>query len=148
MAQVWLKFMTLRFKVQDKYVHFNFSRFPLSEYSHAETSVCGERKKNIADNMYLQKPGSATLKAHVPRGSPLCGGDVTVYVWHKPAEIAHSVYSVLVFISILMALLTVFHSMNSLDNSPFFHSVLSVLSLPYWSFQLYIYLWKFPSALI
>ena len=26
----------------------------------------------------------------VPAGSPSRGGDVTVYVWHKPAELAHS----------------------------------------------------------
>ena len=49
-----------------------------------------------------------------------------------------SFYSVLVSISVFMALSTVFHSINSPDNSPFFHSVLPVLSLPYWSFQLYV----------
>ena len=48
------------------------------------------------------------------------------------------VYSVLVFISVFMALSTVFHSINSSDNSPLSHSVLPVLILPYWSFQLYI----------
>ena len=47
-------------------------------------------------------------------------------------------YSVLVSISVFMALSTVFHSVNSPDNSPFSHSVLVVLALPYWSFQLYI----------
>ena len=46
-------------------------------------------------------------------------------------------YSVLVSISVFMALATVFHSINS-HNSPFFHSVLVVLVLPYWSFQLHI----------
>ena len=40
------------------------------------------------------------------------------------------------------------HSINSPDNSLFSHSVLPVLSLPYWSFQLYISLWKSPSALM
>ena len=39
------------------------------------------------------------------------------------------------------------HSINS-HNSPFSHPVLPVLSPPYWSFQLYISLWKSPSALI
>ena len=57
-------------------------------------------------------------------------------------------YSVLVSISVLVALSTVFHSVNSHDNSPFSRSVLPVLSLPYWSFQLYISLSKSPSALI
>ena len=52
-----------------------------------------------------------------------------------------SFYSVLVTISVFMdmALSTVFHSINSLDNSPFSHSVLPILSLPYWSFQLYFF---------
>ena len=57
-------------------------------------------------------------------------------------------YSVLVYISVFIALSTVFHCINSLDNSPFSHSVLPVLSLPYWSFQLYVSLWKSSSALI
>ena len=57
-------------------------------------------------------------------------------------------YSVLVPFSVFMALSTVFHSINSPDNSPLSHSVLQVLFLPYWSFQLYISLRKLPSALI
>ena len=57
-------------------------------------------------------------------------------------------HSVLASIYVFMALSTVFHSINSSDNFPFSDSVLLVLSLPYWSFQLYISLWKSPSALI
>ena len=58
-------------------------------------------------------------------------------------------YSVLESISVFMALSTVFHSINSHDNSLFSHSVLVVLALPYWSFQsLFISLGKSPSALI
>ena len=57
-------------------------------------------------------------------------------------------YSVSVSVSVFMAHSTVFHSINSPNNSLFSHSVLAVLSLPYWSFQLYISLWKSPSALI
>ena len=45
-----------------------------------------------------------------------------------------SFYSVLVSVSVFMALSTVFHSVNSPDSSPFSPSVLPVLSLPYWSF--------------
>ena len=56
--------------------------------------------------------------------------------------------SVLVSISVFMALSTVFHSINPPDSSPFSDSLLPVLSLPYWSFQLYISLWRSPSALI
>ena len=43
-------------------------------------------------------------------------------------------YSVLVPISVFMARSTVFHSINSPDNSPFSDSVLPVLSLPYRSY--------------
>ena len=39
-------------------------------------------------------------------------------------------------ISVLMALSTVFHSINSPDNFPLSDSVLQVLFLPYCSFQL------------
>ena len=81
-------------------------------------------------------------------GLPSHGGDVTVYVWHKPTELAHSFLSCLLSIFVFMALSNVLHSINSPDNSPFSHSVLVVLALPYWSFQLYISLWKSPSALI
>ena len=57
-------------------------------------------------------------------GSPSRGGDVAVYV--------------LVSLSVFMALSTVFHLINSPDNSPLSHSVLPVLILPDWSFQLHI----------
>ena len=53
-----------------------------------------------------------------------------VYVRYKPTELAHSFYSVLVSVSVVMALSTVFHSINSPDNSPLSHSVLPVLFLP------------------
>ena len=63
---------------------------------------------------------------HVPMGSPSRGGDGTVYVF------AHTFFnSVLAPVSVFMALSTVFHSINSPDNSQFSHSVLLVLSLPY-----------------
>ena len=55
---------------------------------------------------------------------------------HKPAELAHSFFSVLVSVSVFVALSTVFHSINFPDSHLFSHSVLPVLSLPYWSFQL------------
>ena len=57
-------------------------------------------------------------------------------------------YSVLVPVSIFLALSTVFHSIYSPNNSPFSHSVLSVLFLPHWSLQVYVSLGKSPSALI
>ena len=65
----------------------------------------------------------------VPAGSPSCGGDVTVYVFDiNQPSLPTSFYSVLVSISVFMSLSTVFHSINSPDNSPLSHSVPLVLS--------------------
>ena len=76
---------------------------------------------------------------NVPAGSPSRGGGVTVYVYDiNQPSLPTPFNSVLVSVSVFMALSTVFHSINSPDNSPFSHSVLPVLSLPYWSFQLYV----------
>ena len=47
-------------------------------------------------------------------------------------------YSLLAPTSVFMALSTASHSMHSPNNSQLSHSVLPVLFLPYWSFQLYI----------
>ena len=54
-------------------------------------------------------------------------------------------YSVLVSVSAFIALSTVFHSINSPDNSPLSHSALLVLFL--WSFQLCTSSCESPSAL-
>ncbi|WP_419607929.1 hypothetical protein, partial [Thiolapillus sp.] len=70
----------------------------------------------------------------VPAGSLSRGGDVMVCLRHKPTELANSFYSVLISVSVFMALSTVFHSINSPDNSPLSHSVRPVLFLHYWSF--------------
>ena len=82
--------------------------------------------------------------------SPSRGGDVVVYAFDiNQPSLPTPFYSL--FCScvhfVFMALSTVFHSINSLDNSPLYHSVFPVLFLPYIS-QLYISLWKSPSALI
>ena len=56
----------------------------------------------------------------VPTGSPSRGGDVTVYVKDiKQPSLPTPFYSVLVSISLFVALSTVFHSVNSLDKSPY-----------------------------
>ena len=47
-------------------------------------------------------------------------------------------YSVLVSLSVFIAFSPVFHSINSPNNFSLSHSVLLVLFLPSWSFQLYI----------
>ena len=64
--------------------------------------------------------------------------------WHKPTELAHILF--ILFVCLFLSLwLVLFHSINSPDNSPLSHSVLPVLYLPYWSFQLYISLRDFFS---
>ena len=66
----------------------------------------------------------------VPAGSPSRGGDVTVYVKDKnQPSLPTPFHFVFVSISVFTALSTVFHSINSLNNFPFSHSVLPVLSL-------------------
>ena len=74
----------------------------------------------------------------VPAGSSSRGEDVAVYVLSiNQPSLPTPFYSVLVSVSVVMVLSTVFLSINSPDNSPLSHSVLPVLFLPYWSFQLY-----------
>ena len=72
-------------------------------------------------------------------GSPSRGGDVAVSVFDiNQPSLPTPWYSVRVSFSVFVALSTVFHSINSPDNSPLSHSVLAVAFLPCWSFQLYI----------
>ena len=82
---------------------------------------------------------SHLLSLMVPAGSPSRGADVTVYVFDiNQPSLPTPFYSILVSISVFLVLSTVFHSINSPDDSPLSHSVLAVLFLPYWSFQLHI----------
>ena len=75
--------------------------------------------------------------------SPSRGGTVAAYVYNKSQpSLPTPFYSVLVSVSVFMTLSTVFHSINSPGNSPLSHSVLPVLFLPHWSFQLYISLYE------
>ena len=72
-------------------------------------------------------------------GSPARVGDVAVYVFDiSQSSLPTPFYSELVSISVFVALSTVFHSINSPDNSPLSHSVLPVFSPYYWLFQLHI----------
>ena len=74
--------------------------------------------------------------AGCPRGLTLSWwGRYGLCLRRKPSKLAHSFYSVLVSVSVFMALSTVFYSINSPDNSLLSYSVLAVLFLPYWSFQ-------------
>ena len=85
----------------------------------------------------------------VPTDSPSRGGDVAVYVYVfdiNQLSLPIPFYSVLVSVSVFMALSTAFHSINSPNNCPLSQSVPSVLFLSYWSFQLFISLSKSPSA--
>ena len=74
-------------------------------------------------------------------GSPSRGGDVAVYVFSiNQPSLPTPFYSVLVSVSVFVVFSTLFHSINSPDNSPLSHSVLPVLFVPYWSFQLYLFM--------
>ena len=74
-----------------------------------------------------------------PKGSASRGGDVMADAFDtNQPSLPTPFYSVLVSISVFMALSTVFHSISSSDNFSLSHSVLPVLFPPYWPFQLYI----------
>ena len=65
-----------------------------------------------------------------PAGSSSRGGDVAVYVLDiNQPSLPNPFYSVLVSIPVFMTLSTAFHSIDSPDNSPLSHAVLSVLFL-------------------
>ena len=75
----------------------------------------------------------------VPEGSLSRGGDVVVYGFDiSQPSLLTPFYSVLVPVSVVMALSTVFHSINCPNKSSLFHSVLPVLFVSYWFFQLCI----------
>ena len=85
----------------------------------------------------------------VPAGSSSRGEDVMVYVTDiNQPSLPIPFHSVLVSVPVFMALSTLFHSINSPDNSSLSHSVLPVLIVPHWSFRLCISLLQSPSALI
>ena len=66
----------------------------------------------------------------IPAGLPSRGGDVGVYVFDvNQPSLPTPFYSTPVSISVFMSLSIVFHSINSSDNSPLFHSALPVLFL-------------------
>ena len=74
----------------------------------------------------------------VPAGSPSRGGDVAVYIFSmNQPSLPTPFYSILVSVSVFMALSIVFLSINSPDKSPLSHPVLQVLFLHNGSFQLY-----------
>ena len=63
-----------------------------------------------------------------PQGSPSRGGDVAVYVFDiRQPRLPTPFYSVIVSISVFMALSTVFHSIDPSDNSLLSCLVLSTL---------------------
>ena len=98
------------------------------------------RRKTVRDKQTNKtiRRGSINL---LSAGSHARGGDATVYVMDKnQPSLPIPFYSVLVSISVFVAFSTVFHTINSPGNSPLSHSVLLVLFLPHWPFQLYIYL--------
>ena len=78
--------------------------------------------------MTITSSSSSFSVRSVPAGSLSRGGDVAVYVFDvNQPSLPSPFHSVLVSISAFMALSTVFHSINSPDNSPLSHSVLLIL---------------------
>ena len=94
--------------------------------------TCSWRHRHRLPNTKCQRLGP------IPAGSPWRGGDVTVYVCdiNQPSLLI-PFFVLFLYLFFFTALSILFQSTNSPDNSPFSHSVLSVFSLPYWSFQLY-----------
>ena len=89
-----------------------------------------------------------SLCLQVPRGSLSRGGELAVNDFDiDQPSLPTPFYSVLMSVSVFTALSTIFHFINSPNNSLLSHYVLPVLFLPYWSFQLYIHLLKSSSAL-
>ena len=79
-------------------------------------------------------------------GSPSRGGDVAVHVFDiNQPNMPTPFYSIVVSVSVFMTLSTVFRSVNSPGNSPLYRPVLPVLFPPYWSFQLYRYIYLYES---
>ena len=117
-------------------------------------SVCGGSSswddcgQMFPDKLHVSSSPDGFPHYAVPAGSPSRGGDAGVYVWHKPTELAHTFSFCSCVYFYLYDPFNCIHSINSPDTSPLSSSVLLVLILPYWSFQLNITLWKSPSALI
>ena len=85
-----------------------------------------------------------SCQTQVTAGSPSSGENATVYVLdiNQPSlsTLFLFVYSALVSISVFMALSTVFHSMNSPDNSPLSHCSSGLISASLVLSTIYIYI--------
>ena len=80
------------------------------------------RRRRIIQHNAVYSPVPSVI---VPTGSPSCGGDVAVYVFEtNHSSLLTPFYSVLVSVSVFIALAPVFRPINSPDNSPLSHSVL------------------------
>ena len=83
---------------------------------------------NTTVNPYATMSPKRQLTEHVPTGLPSCGGDVAIHVFDiNQPSLPIPFHSVLVSISVFIALSTVFLSINSPDNPPLSHSVLPAL---------------------
>ena len=93
----------------------------------------------IHDPVWRSNFVTTLTRTGVPAGSPSRGGDVKVYVLdiHQPS-LPTPFHSLLLSVSIFVALSTVFHLINPPDNSLLSYSVLAVLYMPYRSLQPYI----------
>ena len=103
------------------------SYIPVTKYTQNLTFTWRSYLTHVACHVYSYQ--YSYMGAHVllvPAGSPSHSGDVAVYVFFyiNQQSLPTPFYSVLASISVFMALSTVFHSINSPNNSPLSHSVL------------------------
>ena len=105
--------------------------YHLSQTVPTARGVVGQNTCNIA---------LPVLRTAVPAGSPSLRWGVAVYVFdiNQPSLPTPFFFLFSCLIFVFMALPTVFRPINFPENSPLSHSVLLVVILSYWSFQLHI----------
>ena len=98
-----------------------------------------QRVRDCSSRFIYKAPKYAYITPLRPRGLTFTWwGCYGLCVQRKPTELVHSVlFCSCVYFS-LMALSTIFYSINAPNSSPLSHSVHTALFLSHWSFQLYI----------
>ena len=121
MSPKWERQTTVRQSARADETHHSVDRQLFFFPDRSDSFPFGERSVNESPRTDVHVVGMLGFMSltHINRACPL---------------LVFFLNSVLVSISVFMALSTVFHSINSPNNSPFSHSVLSLLFLPYWYF--------------
>ena len=146
MGWQWMGFLILSHgSIRNEMTHKGrFYRFVEQKWNDTEMRFCKTACTTLWTNhnfyLHVQKVANHTLYTHtfvqqmylhlfVPAGSPSRGGDVAAYVLNTcQPSLPTPFYSVLVTVSVFMALSTVFHSLNSPDNSPLSHCFSRLIS--------------------